>query len=204
MNELLLRRRVAKSKPSILPDGYTQLRYITNPSTAYINTGIAPKLNAVVRATIMWGKPTGGNNVEFGCRRNGTTSTYFYCVRGQFLYGNGSIHGKSVTQNILLDFYGDADMYAFGENVYTRGTKTTSFNSSYSYPIYLFCLNNNDSPTATSPQLSFGEFQYDDDNTHAHLYACKDPNGVIGMYDIIRERFFGSANSIAFEAGPAI
>ena len=52
MNELIMRRREMNTVKKLLPPGYKPMKYIQSASNAYINTGIKPNQNSVIK--IRW------------------------------------------------------------------------------------------------------------------------------------------------------
>lgn len=191
-----------------LPTGYTPVSYLQGDGTAYIDLGMpitdADAVEIVFEANYstsaqVFGSRTGAsaNNISLACTsssntylidwNNSTYSTY----RLTTTLSNGTIYraylGKSYRAITTTD--GSAVVES---HVTCSDTINTPANA------YLFFASgyppSNNKYTGKIYEIIIGNA--------AHLVPCIDPNNEVGMYDLIRERFYGNAaGSGAFVAG---
>ena len=74
----------------------------------------------------------------------------------------------------------------------------------YDYELYLFGLNNQGKANDLGYfKIKHCTIQDEEDNFVRDFIPCKNPDGVVGMYDQINGKFYGSSSGTAFEPGPA-
>ena len=189
--------------PSRLPAGYTEVEYIENTTTAFINTGIiypctwtiTAQANAVpaTNQILVGSKTSAGHYV--GAITNGywgTTTNASYYIAG---YPNTARTQLTITINRKSVEFSAED----------SATKTHNATSNIDTAIWLFAA----SKTASSTYPFIGKVYGDVVGVKEGVEVfrgvpCTDPNGVAGLYDLVSEAFFGSANTATFAAGPAI
>lgn len=195
-----------ESPASRLPEGYTELQWISNPSTAYIASGINATVSSTIRikarltnsstSAILSTTRSGSNGPRFSLATNamyissttsdsrtisfGLTKNSIYEIE----YDNGTITYHNLTS-------GSVTNYTFG------GTGTGNVWANFN----LF-------RQAYGRAFNFVgdifEFEVEDGYTHAHFIPCINEGGVVGMFDIINSNFYNSANSISFIAGDIV
>lgn len=192
-----------------LPDGYVELDYIENASYAYINTGFKP--NQDTRITCEMQCVTSTNSVlHFGAggwdKENGMWLTYETGV-------NGTLHiswlGKTVWST-YSSVSGDYNRHTYDwnkNNIYKDGVlvaSNTYGNYNCSDNLAIFTTIQNGISYESSLKM-FGRVYwfkiYDNGTLVRDLVPCKNPNDVVGLYDIVNSVFYGSQNSYTFSAG---
>lgn len=189
--------------PSRLPAGYTEVEYIENTTTAYINTGIiypctwaiTAQANAVpsTNQILVGSKTSGGHYV--GAITNG----YWGTGTGAAYY----IPGYPVTNKTNLSIVINRKSVEFSAE--NSETKTHNATSNIDTAIWLFAA----SKTASSNYPFIGKVYGDVVGTKDGVEVfrgvpCINPNNVAGLYDLVSETFFGSPNTATFTAGLAI
>lgn len=187
-----------------LPEGYTQLTYIQSTGTQYIDTGYVPNQNTriILDAHVV---PTTSIDPVFGARtatdKNafGLWLTAPDAVNPQ--YGNVS-YG---TQTINMDF--DRRLvYELNKNIFTVDGITRTFAEatfSSTYPMYLFQINNFGKAFSrfTKGKIYFCKI-YDNDVLVRDFVPCRNPDNVVGLYEMVNGVFYGNAGSGAFSGAP--
>lgn len=188
--------------PSRLPEGYTEVEYIENTSTARINTGIsgnstwtlvAKLVTADSTTPVLFGRDTGGGH-------------YFGSIPSvSHKWGVGGSSGQYVSTSALVkttivitvtsnkNFSGTINGETFARQASTN--KSANF--------FLF----NASTGANYPFLGrlYGDAVCVKSGVEVFRgVPCTNPNGVAGLYDLVGNSFKGSSNSATFTAGPAI
>lgn len=189
--------------PSRLPTGYTEVEYIENTTTAYINTGIiypctwtiTAQANAVpaTNQILVGSKTSGGHYV--GAITNGywgtSTDASYYIAD----YPNTAKTQLIITINRMsVEFSAEGSV-----------TKTHNATSNIDTEIWLFAA----SKTASSNYPFIGKVYGDvvgvkNSEEVFRGVPCTNSNNVAGLYDLVSETFFGSSNTATFTAGPAI
>lgn len=195
---------------SRLPDGYTEVEYIENTSSAYINTGFKP--NQDTRITCEMQCVTSTNSVlHFGTggwdKVNGMWLTYETGV-------NGTLHiswlGKTVWST-YSSVHGDYNRHTYDwnkNNIYKDGVLVASNTyANYSCPdnlaIFTTILNGTSYETSLKMLGRVYWFKiYDNGTLVRDLVPCvRDSDNIAGAYDLVNDTFYGSGNSNRFVAG---
>lgn len=196
---------MAGSPLNSLPNGYTQIEYIRKNGNAYINSEFIPNgdssllMEAVVYADSDWA-------AMFGTRSSGSAtapsnSTLFISPQG---IPRSDYFGSSITFPASIQ-YEQKTIVDLDKNKISVGLQTETHPDSgdaAAYPWFLLDVN-----TAGSPRQS-GSFDlyfciiFDGDSVSRYLVPCRDPDEAIGMFDIINQRFYQSAGTDPFLAGP--
>lgn len=206
-------------KKSRLPSGYTELEYITNTGSAYLNTGVRVSDNDVITMHIenvstestvfvpMFGAYTRFNNNTHRLVHNfdGAGKTW------QIRWGSGSKNWTNLNApqtNITFDFIWQNGTQSHS---LTDGTVTISSTSALlanaplgEIPdIYIFTYNRNGSVNGHFPG-NIGEFiLYQNNIIRFDLVpAIRNSDSVVGMYDLVSDTFKTSLSSDSFIAGP--
>ena len=186
-----------------LPDGYTPLAYLDTGAAgqgAYIDTLIKPCNSSLWRFVGSWrrtGTPSGTNRSIFFA---GANSIRTYGIRQyNATLDKIMVNGYQVQNSyntITLEDSGevwhtyDLERYRFTLDGVVHEISSTSGGSNNTLSLTL---------GSTYYPHQFGRFlAYYDGELYACLEPCINPNGVYGMYDTVREQFFGSANANAF------
>lgn len=187
---------------------YQMVEYIENPSTAYIDTGVASYLGlesfgnmsftTVPTTAVMMGARSGsGNRVSM-----------LQISSSKWAIGYGNIYTSSIAVNANT-------MYFFHSRVYSKDVlleinNVKGYSSSANFPstvpvynIYLFAehlgaqvLDN------TAGRLYNLNIYYNGPMVRSFVPCYRISDDVVGVYDVINDVFYTSANSVALVAGP--
>ena len=201
----------------MLPDGYTELEYIESAASQYIKTGVLVNPNytvmaefMVTKATTVWDTIFGtrsGNNARFTARYANTTAGVLGIQRSRAVgssmesYNDSVLAKNKVTSSFHTVRLAKNKYYSDGALKKTFGTATST--ASYNYELYLFANNNAGTVgDAGYLRMRYVTIQDENDNWVRVFIPCLNQSGVAGMYDFVNDKFYGSASSEAFEAGP--
>lgn len=200
------------SKPSRLPEGYTEVEYIQSSGTQYIDTNISdfPGLN--VDCVIEFTEDNSQNmSVFVSSRRNSSTYLFF---------------GFNVSADNQLNCLYATNRHVFGAiarnqkyhcKVRTNGREfsvnddkfltSTAFTTSYN-SMFIFATHNAYSNSATefSKMRLYGfDITRDADGGYIRQYIpCINPSGIVGLYDLAENKFYNNLGTGTFIAGPAV
>lgn len=171
-----------------LPTGYTKLEYIQSDGTQYVDTGI--KVNKADAYKMMLIAHLTSNDNYAGC--NGY-------MQFQANVGNGqkseiTINYANITEKIFVD------------GVQVSSTNWASYNGQ-DVKLGLFKMGDiNDGWFSGSSQIGklYSCQIYDNGVLVRDYVPCKNPAGVVGLYDLVNSKFYGNAGTGAFTAGPEV
>ena len=188
-----------------LPSGYTQLEYIQSSGTQYINTGFKPNQDTKIVVSVAF-LGSAGENV-LGSRNSSSDATNRF---GIITFGSsskiGSFFGSTTTQSISLDSsihnytLSKAGLSVDGASY--GGTYTSSF--SCMYPITLFAWNNGSNGIVKNSSKIVDCKIFSGEVLVRNFIPCKNPSGVIGLYDVIENKFYKNAGTGSFVAGAEV
>ena len=198
---------------SRLPDGYTEVEYIENTSSAYIDTGFKP--NQDTRITCEMQCVTSTSSVlHFGTggwdKVNGMWLTYETGV-------NGTLHiswlGKTVWST-YSSVHGDYNRHTYDwnkNNIYKDGVLVASntyanYNCPDNLAIFTTILNGTSYETSLKMLGRVYWFKiYDNGTLVRDLVPCvRDSDNIAGAYDLVNNVFYGSGNNNRFVAGDPV
>ena len=165
---------------------YQQLEYIESTGTQYINTNLSPTTgtfrivaNIYVENSAVWKKILGYATDSAG-------SPLGIWVRG------GTI--KETFRNVNGNTIGEVDKW---QNIDVVNQNTVTINN-----FYIFEIN----PAIQSFSIASAKIKsvklYKDNVLILDMIPVQDGLGVVGMFDIVSETFFGNAGTGEFIAGP--
>lgn len=205
------------NKGSLLPSGYTQVEYIENTSTAYIDTGVKPSLSLAFEFNIACTKYiSAGDMTEhsvMGSRNQTgsslgiaiwiTTSSIWSYSYGNSLGGSPGIR-QSLSTNVFYTFEQDKNSIKRDGNV--LGVFSAQNLRDTSYNITIFNLSNGrDGMDERTAKIKAKYWIIKDGDTIIRNYIpCISPTNVVGMYDTVEGKFYSSPNGVAFIAGPVV
>lgn len=213
MSMLLRRRLLAGSSPAqpVLPDDYQRLEYLESDGTQILTTTPGDhKLNQDSRVWIRFAKTgsvTDGPQL-FGCRRN-TSANGFYgqiSAAGRIYvgYAGGSMStGVDAELNRIYDLDFNKNTVSLDgvlKNTTTYETFTTPANGR------LFGIRGNTSTALYCGSLRVYRYkEWADGTLIADLYPARRlSDDVLGMYDIVNNRFATNQGTGTFIAGPDV
>ena len=186
---------VAGVEESQLPSGYTQLEYIESSGAQYIDTGLKPTQDYSM--TIKCQSTGTTSNTYAGCDTNWKNTGFFIGVE-VFEFGNAGMasiqnHGEDPIVLTLDKTGGYKDGVKTWNNTSTATFQTVS-------NLTLFALNRN----GTIREYLTGKIYYctisDNGTLVRNFIPCKNPDGVIGMYDTVGQQFYANAGTGNFTA----
>lgn len=191
---------IEPEKPDVskLPSGYTELPYIVVPNGAYINTGIPASSDYDAE-----GKQQAGSLHVL------SAENYYYPTFMQVSDSRICRYVRYGTEHKIPFEFSYVESYAwsvFGDTVSIDGvdveTAALKGNTTPSGNLYLFCYGGD--PTNTKYHFADGKFYYlrlFDKTSGQLLYEylpCMNPNGVVGLYETVNKKFYGSDTDVAF------
>ena len=181
---------------SVLPSGYTQLEYIESSGAQYIDTGLKPTQDYSM--TIKCQSTETSSNTYAGCDTNWKNNRFSIGVN-VFEFGN--------VRTTSIQNYGENPIVLTLDKTggYKDGVKTWNNYSTDTFQtvsnLTLFALNRN----GTILEYLTGKIYYctisDNGTLVRNFIPCKNPDGVIGMYDTIGAQFYQNAGTGVFTAG---
>lgn len=192
----------------VLPEGYTELEYIENSGTQYINTGFKPNQNTRVVLKVS-GAPRTKEQVLFGARTNMNTATdnFMFLATGSQDYRTDFYNSK-VSIPTSFDFSGKYTIDKNKEKTYLDGVlAATNTIGTFSCNYSIFLFTGNTGGTAGTPKSGTVIYYckiYDNDVLVRDFIPCKNPSGVIGLYDLVNNQFYQNAGTGTFISGPEI
>ena len=203
MQQLHNRRRVMMQPSDILPEGYVRLEYIDS-NNAYIITNFQPTKNMLFEYKFKMDEQKGTN--LFGSRSSTGGSTH----------GAGVITFTSAPNDIAVFKFGaylrqtidtaNAHVVGFdGKRFFVDDTSLESFTLNDNVcdkSMAIGAFNSNGSISLFKQRIYYCKLS--DETKKMVLYPCISPSGVVGMFDVINQTFFGSANGNKFIAGPTL
>ena len=189
-----------------LPTGYTELEYIQSSGTQYIDTGFKPSGNSGIVVDYQQVGTIAYQDPLFGARQSSSNTAFSMWLSSNVTYpqyGNVSYDAKpiSINNNTRL-------IYKLDKGIASCGDKTVSFSQlsfTSSYNLVLFSVNTGG--TVDTRRISGKLYNckiYDNNEIVRDFIPCKNPSGVIGLYDTVNSQFYQNAGSGAFVAGPEI
>lgn len=188
-----------------LPEGYTELEYIQSTGTQWIDTGFKPNQDTrVVLDFEMTDFLSGG--MLYGTRQSLTSNDRF-----RFLSRTGNDYARSDYGSQVLDFIESSPTNLVGrltidqnKNVTTVGEYTcthTVQTFSSVLPMVLFAANLNTGVQDFSAYKLYSCKIYDNAQLVREYIPCRNPDGVIGLYDLVNQNFVTNAGTGTFIAG---
>ena len=195
----------------ILGKDYQQLEYLEATGTQYINTGFTPNNNTHIQIT--YKSKTGELKALFGARTASNQNVFTAWVQDGKIYthyGNRDYNAISpisgdTYQKFIYNQNKNIGTVLFNNN--TEGSIASSealFNSGCN--LTLLAVNSNGT---VDERRSIGYLYscqlYDNGTLIRNYYpARRISDGVLGLYDVIQNRFYINAGSGSFVAGPTV
>ena len=191
----------------VLPDGYTQLEYLESTGTQYINLGFGFQGSDDTEIDFqMTQAPTSAEGI-FGDR---DTSS----ARGYMLYAEARtdgfvfLHNNNYITNLNNDWYDRHVFKKVGSKIYFDGvvnSQTVSASFTQTQHAFLFAWHTEGNQPNRSKTKIFSFTVTRSGSKYCELIPAKrDSDGVLGMYDIVRNKFLTNSGSGSFVAGPSV
>lgn len=191
---------------SILPAGYTRLAWIEATGAQRIDAELLPNQNTRIVMDLQL-TATDKTQYAFGCRSaESGAAPYFGLlfrpastgVRSDYGSTQQSFTQTATTNRVTIDR---------NKNKTTIGSETvthTASTFSVGYSMQLFATNDGGVYTWYLYGKGFSVKVYDNDVLIRDYIPCKNASGEVGMYDLVREKFSGSATGTPFVAGDPV
>ena len=185
----------------VLPDGYTQLEYIQSSGTQYVDTGFKPNQNTGIIAKFQLLSSTGNQTPIFSrTSRNVNSFGVFIDSNSRWTadYGTLRYTNNSIGAQTLINLNFDKNVVKFNNDSYTFDAQTFQGSSN----LTIFGMNTGGT-VANNARMNFYSCEiYDNGTLIRSFIPCKNPSGIIGLYDIINSQFYQNVGTGTFIAGP--
>lgn len=188
----------------ILPDGYTQLEYIqSNGGAHWIDTGFKPNQNTAIVAKFQLLSST-ANQTPIFARTSMNVASFgvFIDANSKWVadYGASRFTGTTSAQTLInLNF--DKNIVKFNSESHTFDTQTFQSNSN----LTIFGRNTGGTVQYTAKMNFYSCEIYDNGTLIRNFIPCKNPSGVIGLYDVVNGVFYTNVGTGGtFAAGPEV
>lgn len=202
------------AKPSRLPEGYTEVEYISNSGSPrpYINTGVYPAKE--LRIDIDIGIPGSlgsgylyfvGSNVYVN-KQNEYFSIGNYSAKVIFSYYNKEIElANALYEGGRYNLSLDACSGTCSCNDTSKSFLAVNNAFQYNRAIYLLAASAGTSNVSYPPICNLYSCQmYNSGILIRDFVPCISPNGIVGLYDAVNGRFYASLSATVFTPGPAV
>ena len=172
-----------------LPNQYQEVEYIgITDGNGYIDTEFTPTYfsKAVVKGlmtsgTFLLGEDTSWANKGFG-------------ILARYSYFSNKWTSVSISLNVLYDFTVSKDGYYWGSTLKDSFSGASTFTADYS--LYVFANHRNGSPDEYGKGRIYSLDLYEDDVLTKQFIPCYEKaTNIIGLYDLVGEKFHGSQGS---------
>lgn len=185
---LFFRKGSVHTKPVALPSGYTKLAYIQSTGTQYVDTGVV--VNKADSVRMVLDTHLTSNDSYGGC--NGYMQ--FQSSVGGGVRSTIDVSYSNTTETVTVNGeQKSSQSWASynGENVKLGIFKMGDANNSWF------------SGAAQIGKLYSCQI-YDNGTLIRDYVPCKGPSGVVGLYDLTGEQFYGNSGTGVFYAGPPV
>lgn len=189
----------------ILPDGYTQLEYIqSNGGAHYIDTGFKPNQNTGIIAKFQLLSLT-DNQAPIFSRTSRNVDSFGVFVDSNFKwtadYGTLRYTNSSISAQTLISLNFNKNVVKFNNDSHTFDAQTFQCSSN----LTIFGMNTGGT-VANNARMNFYSCEiYDNGTLIRSFIPCKNPFGIIGLYDIVNSKFYANVGSGGtFTAGPEV
>ena len=196
-----------------IPSGYTLLEYVQSGGSQYVNTGISSGTN--ITAEICW-KSLMNSQTEskfvFGTRKAWQQSMLFvsHQCRNDSVSDSGIRYAWGAnaysTQTFPTDFFAQRLSASEAMLGATKVWAPPSATFDYSYPMYVFTINNAGSAHSNGARMQLKWLRICDSGEEVRMFVPvrRNSDSVAGLYDLANSNFYPSASSTALVAGPEI
>lgn len=183
----------------LLPEGYEELEYIKSTGTQWINTLFVP--NNYTRIIMDIEATASGTYPFFGARDDQNENAFaLWMISGTSIRFDYGTETKQASANpigrVQIDV--NANICTFGST--TVEMTSAKFQSSYHLALFTTVSGGVADERHISAKLYSCRI-YDDGTLIRSFTPCRNPEGLVGLYDLINEKFYGNSGSGSFEAG---
>lgn len=191
------------AQKTVLPNGYRELDYIETDGTQYITTGVTVTGNTrVVAKMMLFEKGSAGNYVYMFA-----SATPLFCVRMHWNNGRPYCrYGNETSQIFYVTGVGEVLSINYGGGISTISDPADS----YSKDVGTVDFTDGELQIFAAKGGSRGKGRvwmfkvYDGEALVRDYIPCINPDGEVGLYDLITASFYGNARTGSFIAGKPI
>lgn len=194
---------VTEMQTARLPDGYTELTYIQSSGTQYIDTGFKPKattrtvMKADVTAVSEWSAFFGTRNAT-----SQTASKAYLAAASSSTQYRSDYFGSALSINVnttvkMTTVDKNKNVCTFNDDTITNPSSVATASAN----MFLLALNNAGSAKYFLNAKLYSCNIYDNDVLVRDFVPCKNPSGVVGLYDVVNGVFYQNAGTGEFTAG---
>lgn len=193
-----------------LPSGYVKLEYLESDGKQYIDTGFYANNNTRIIVDCLTKSVVDAGTFPFGARTSYVSTAFCPALLPNQLFYNYGNDYKFLSYNgtnkrLLIDSNKNICTFSIeGSIVATIELNTATFKTAY--PVYIFSINQagsvQDGSLWNGPIYSLK--WYESDILAHNFIPCKNPYGVVGMWDDVGGKFYQNAGTGVFVAGPEI
>lgn len=188
-----------------LPTGYVELEYIESTGTQYIDTGFKPnnQTRFIIKSKYTQTSPPTTNLHGVRNKIGDGTSAFGIGIETAnrkigYFFGAFVNTGQDLDNEIHTYELSQSGWYYDGAKSATPATKT--FQTSYTF--FLNAWNNGASGILAFPCELYSCQFYDNGSLIRNFIPCKNPDGTIGLYDTVGNKFYTNAGTGVFLSGP--
>ena len=176
---------------SLLPDGYTELEYITFNGTQELDTGFTPNQDTRIESKIYGA--TNANMWIYGTGVSNPRITAYLASSGNQRFGNKTVDSTGITGETLITIVQDKNVFNWNGN-----TKTYDSQSNFT-ALTSLAIGNSNGSTGT-PYFS-GNFYYmkiyDNEILVRDYVPAQDSNNNVGLFDRVNNVFLTAEGLVA-------
>ena len=186
---------------SRVPAGYTEVEWIQSSGTQYIDSGVTETSDMAV--SCHFDVDTVASDYLFGSQQNSANLSYNGIFKNNMLEYNYSEIGFTAANSIELaeEVTGSTNNIAINGVSHTLSTGTPQ-----NVSMLIFGIRRNTGamrPYGGKAKLRYFKIKKGS-NTVRNFVPCKNPDGAVGLYDLIGGEFYGNSGTGAFTAGADI
>ena len=176
---------------SLLPNGYTELQYITFNGTQELDTGFTPNQDTRIESKIYGA--TNANMWIYGTGVSNPRITAYLAQSGNQRFGNKTVDSTGITGETLITIVQDKNVFNWNGN-----TKTYDSQSNFT-ALTSLAIGNSNGSTGT-PYFS-GNFYYmkiyDNEILVRDYVPAQDSNNNVGLFDRVNNVFLTAEGLVA-------
>ena len=192
-----------------LPEGYTELEYIQSSGTQYVDTGFKPNQDTSVSVefeTSFVDNTTASTHPVYGSATDYNSSAFEFWTVSKGFYTYGSQNWQSdfgIVANAKYESLQEKNVVSL--NDVTKSFEYQTFETPYNLLLFATRRSSGIFIAQSDAQLKIYSCKiYDDDTLVRNYVPCKNPDGEVGLYDLVGKQFYGNAGTGVFIAGPEV
>lgn len=184
--------------PNGLPSGYTKLEYIESTGTQYVDTGVKMTNRSTVDLKLMLTSAS-YTGLVFGSRTSATAKNFVWAqvdTKLQVDYRNYSENRfqQAINTNVTTIHVDPTSCIINGTECAISGSDAFEADTN----AYIFNASGSNFTTVLGKFKLYSCRIYDGNTLVRDFIPCIDPNGNIGLYDLVNKKFYGNAGSGVF------